>query len=216
MELDGQLLRPGDPGYDDAGRVWNAMVDRRPGVIVRCASVQRCPAAVGPPFEHGLEIGVRCGGQASRALVPDGGMTIDLTPLGSRSSGPRCSPGVGSGRRAARRARPGCPGARARDHGWQRLSHRVPAGSRLAAGWDGSRGIRPRSATTSCPLRSSPPRAKWSALSEEENPELYWGLRGGGGNLETDRVRVPAAFRRHAGAQRRTRLPGRPCARRAD
>ena len=42
--LDGPMLLPGEPGYEDTRRVWNAMVDRRPAVIVRCASVWRCPS----------------------------------------------------------------------------------------------------------------------------------------------------------------------------
>ena len=84
MELDGQLLRPGDPGYDDARRTWNAMVDRRPELIVRCASVRDVQTAVRAAVEQGLEIGVRCGGHSVLGLgVPDGGLMIDLTPLGA-------------------------------------------------------------------------------------------------------------------------------------
>src|SRR5262245_58838004 len=52
--LDGQLLLPGGPGYDDARRIWNASVDRRPRAIVRCASVFDVSAAVTTARELGL------------------------------------------------------------------------------------------------------------------------------------------------------------------
>src|SRR5262245_32653989 len=81
--LDGHLLLPGDPGYDTARTVWNAIVDRRPRMIVRCASVGDVVAAVRTSRELDLEIGVRCGGHSVLGLaVPDDGLMIDLTPMG--------------------------------------------------------------------------------------------------------------------------------------
>ncbi|GAA1592737.1 hypothetical protein GCM10009789_53490 [Kribbella sancticallisti] len=61
------LLKDGDAGYDEARSVWNAMVDRRPAVIAKCRSTTEVATAVRYAREHGLEIGVRCGGQASPA-----------------------------------------------------------------------------------------------------------------------------------------------------
>src|SRR4051812_34410070 len=58
--LDGQLLLPGGPGYDEARRVWNASVDRRPRAIVRCASVFDVSAAVTTARDLDLDIGVKC------------------------------------------------------------------------------------------------------------------------------------------------------------
>jgi FAD/FMN-containing dehydrogenase len=79
-DVTGQLLLPGDPGYDDARRVWNAMVDRRPWMIVRCASVDDVRAALRAAREHDLEVGVRCGGHSVLGLsVPEGGVMVDLT-----------------------------------------------------------------------------------------------------------------------------------------
>ena len=60
--FEGQILLPGDDGYDRARRVWNAIVDRRPAVIARCASAAGVAAAVRYGRDRGLEIGVRGGG----------------------------------------------------------------------------------------------------------------------------------------------------------
>ena len=80
--LDGTVLLPGDPTYDETRTIWNAIVDRRPALIVRCASVRDVVLAVRTAREHDLEIGVRCGGHSAAGhAVPDGGLMIDLSPL---------------------------------------------------------------------------------------------------------------------------------------
>src|SRR5438067_94388 len=82
IRLDGRLIHPGGPGYDEARTVWNAMVDRRPRMVIRCASVRDVVTAVRTARELDLEIGVRCGGHSSLGLaVPDDGLMIDLTPM---------------------------------------------------------------------------------------------------------------------------------------
>jgi FAD/FMN-containing dehydrogenase len=81
--FDGQVLTPGSRGYDSARSVWNGMIDHRPKLIARCASVDDVVTAVRAARECDLEIGVRCGGHNIAGLaVPHGGLMIDLTPLG--------------------------------------------------------------------------------------------------------------------------------------
>src|SRR5438128_4052653 len=79
----GEIVEPGHETYDAHREVWNAMVDRRPAVIARCASAGDVAAAIRHGREAGLEIGVKCGGHNVMGLsVPDGGLMIDLTPMG--------------------------------------------------------------------------------------------------------------------------------------
>src|SRR5687768_8615161 len=80
---DPEILRPGDAGYDEARAVWNAMVDRRPALVVRCRETRDVVRAVALARQEGLEIGVRCGGHSVVGLaVPEAGLMIDLTPIG--------------------------------------------------------------------------------------------------------------------------------------
>ena len=83
MADDSGLLRPGDVGYDDARRVWNAMIDRRPALIARCRETRDVVTAMRLARREGLEVGVRCGGHSVAGhAVPEGGLMIDLTPMG--------------------------------------------------------------------------------------------------------------------------------------
>jgi FAD/FMN-containing dehydrogenase len=78
----GQLLRPADEGYDEARRVHNGLVDRRPALIARCRSTADVVAAIGAARQAGLEISVRGGGHsvAGKAVL-DGGLVVDLSPM---------------------------------------------------------------------------------------------------------------------------------------
>ena len=123
--LDGQLLLPGDAGYDDARTIWNALVDRRPAMIVRCASVADVVTAVRTARDLDLEIGIRCGGHSALGFaVPDEGVMIDLSPMG----GVRVDP---VRRRAGCRAAPCSAPSTARRSGtaWRprRATSRTPA-----------------------------------------------------------------------------------------
>ena len=181
--LDGQLLLPGDSGYDEARRVWNGMVDRRPRMIFRCASAGDVVTAVRTARERDLEIGVRCGGHSVLGLaVPDDGLMIDLTPMG----GVRVDP-------ARRRAWVqggallGALDRAAQRHGLAttagNVSHTGVGGLTLGGGM----GWLARQYGLACDNVVSFEMVTADAAvvraSQEQQADLFWGLRGGGGNF---------------------------------
>jgi FAD/FMN-containing dehydrogenase len=179
----GQLLRPGDPGYDHARAVWNAMVDKRPRLIFQCASAADVVTAVRTGRELGLEIGVRCGGHSILGMsVPEDGLMIDLTPMG----GVRVDPAT---RRAWVQggALLGALDLAAQQHGLAvtagNVSHTGVGGLTLGGGM----GWLARQYGLSCDNVISFELVTASGdvlrVSATEHPDLYWALRGGGGNF---------------------------------
>ena len=80
--MDGTVIVPGDPSFDDARKLWNAEIDRRPLVIARCASTADVVAAVTFARENELEIAVRGGGHNTAGTAcSEGGLMIDLSQL---------------------------------------------------------------------------------------------------------------------------------------
>lgn len=103
QEVRGEVVVSGDPSYESARRVWNAMADRRPAAIVRCSVVADIARALAFAQEHNLIIAVRGGGHSVPGFSTcDGGIVIDLSPMKGvlvtpigKSLGPKAAlPGV--------------------------------------------------------------------------------------------------------------------------
>lgn len=178
-----EILRPGEVGYDRARQVWNAMVDRRPALIVRCRETRDVVDAVGLARREGLEIGIRCGGHSVVGhAVPEGGLMLDLTPMGAVRVDPeRRQAWVQGG------ALLGALDAASQRHGLAttagNVSHTGVGGLTLGGGM----GWLARQHGLSCDNVASFTLVTAGGdvvrASVEENGELFWGLRGGGGNF---------------------------------
>ena len=182
-DFGGELIRPGDAAYDQSRAVWNGVVDRRPAAILRCASIEDVVAAVRFARESGLEIAVKCGGHSVLGLsVPNGGVMIDLSPMSDVRVDPvRRKAWVGGGS-LLRNLDPA-----AREHGLAttagNVSHTGVGGLTLGGGM----GWLARQFGLACDNVEAytvvTVEGRIVRASESENPDLFWGLRGGGGNF---------------------------------
>jgi FAD/FMN-containing dehydrogenase len=181
--LRGSLLRPDDEGYDEARTVWNATIDKQPAFIVQCAGVADVVDAVAFAKEQDVLISVKGGGHniAGRA-VEDDALMIDLSPMDSIRVDPDAK---------TARVEPGVVLSEL-DHETQAFGLATPvgynsttgiAGLTLGGGWGWL--SRKFGLTVDNLVSADVVTAEGELVhaSETENEDLFWGLRGGGGNF---------------------------------
>ena len=177
------ILRPDEVGYDQARQVWNAMVDRRPALIVRCRETRDVVEAVALARRDGLEIGIRCGGHSVVGhAVPEGGLMIDLTPMGGVRVDPeRRRAWVQGGALLGALDVASQPYGLATTAG--NVSHTGVGGLTLGGGMGWL--ARQHGLTCDNVVSFTVVTAAGDVVraSGHENAELFWGLRGGGGNF---------------------------------
>ncbi len=181
--LRGDLITPETPIYDEARRIWNGLIDRRPAAIARCLGVSDVRAALAFAREQSLSVSVRGGGHNIAGLaVNDGSLVIDL----SRMRGVRVDPSTRTAHVQA-----GCllsdVDRETQVHGLAAVLGFVSptgvAGLTLGGGF----GYLTRQHGWTCDTVRSMELVTADGdvvrASETENPDLFWGLRGGGGNF---------------------------------
>jgi FAD/FMN-containing dehydrogenase len=181
--LRGEVLRPGDEGYDAARRVWNGMIDRSPGLIVRCQEVADVVRAVDFARINNLLVAVRGGGHNAAGLaVCDGGLVIDLSPMRRVTVDPEWRTARAQG------------GATWRDvdtatqaHGLATTGGAISTTGIAGLTLGGGLGWLMRRYGLACDNLLSveivTADGQVRTASANDHPDLFWGVRGGGGNF---------------------------------
>jgi FAD binding domain len=179
----GIVLTPGDEGYDEARTVWNAMIDRRPAVIVRASCVADAISAAEFARDNGLLFSVRRGGHnVTGSAVADGGLMLDMSAMKEIVVDPQARTAT---------AQPGCLWSDL-DAATQEFGLAVTGGQASDTGIAGltlgggvGQLMRFCGATVDNLLSVDLVTADGQLLtaSADAHPDLFWGLRGGGGNF---------------------------------
>ena len=182
-QFHGEIIVPGDPSYDESRAIFNGMINRRPGVIAQCANVDDVRRAIKFARHESMEIAVRGGGHsvAGKSLT-EGGLVIDLRRMNAAAVDPQArTVTVGGGATMGDLDRATEPFGLATTGG--RVSTTGVGGYTLGGG----DGWLARKMGLACDnlLSAEIVTADGSVLraSENENPELFWALHGGGGNF---------------------------------
>ncbi len=199
----GRLFGPGDEGYDEARSIWNGAIDRRPGLVARCSDADDVVSAVRFAREHDLRMSVRGGGHGVGGLaLCDDGLVVDLSEM----KGVRVDPDAGLAEVGA-----GVTLGEL-DRATQAFGLAVPAGIVTHTGVAGltlGGGIgwltRKHGLTIDNLVGADVVTADGElvAASEDDHADLFWGLRGGGGNFG-----VVTSFRFRAHPDRPDRARG--------
>lgn len=182
-QLRGELILSGDDKYEQARKLYNAMIDKRPAVIARCVDAADVMACVNYARERGLLLAVRGGGHSGPGLGScDGGIVIDL----SQMRGVRVDPEVHTAQVAG-----GCVWGEV-DHATHPFGQAVPSGFISTTGvggltLGGGIGYLSRSCGLTIDNLLSVDMVladgSFVTASEEQNGDLFWAVRGGGGNF---------------------------------
>lgn len=183
VRVRGSLLRPGDAGYEQARQVYNGMIDKYPALIVRCVDVADVIASVTFAREHGLTLAVRGGGHNGPGLgTCDDGLVIDLSGM----KGIRVDPSA-----RTVRAEGGCTWGEV-DHATHSFGLATPNGFISTTGvggltLGGGIGYLSRSLGLSIDnlleVDIVLADGRFVTASAEEHADLFWAVRGGGGNF---------------------------------
>ncbi len=182
-QIVGSVLSPSDGGYEDARRVHNGLIDRRPALVARCSGTADVQAAVRFGRERGLEIAVRGGGHnVAGNAVCDGGLVIDLSAMRGVHVDPR-----------ARRAR-AQGGATWGDYNRETQVYGLAStggvvsttgvgGLTLGGGLGWLMGKHGMAVDSLVAVELVTATGEVVRASADEHPDLFWALRGGGGNF---------------------------------
>lgn len=179
----GELIRPDDAGYDEARKLFNGLIDKRPSLIARCASAADVQAALAHAREHGLVVAVRGGGHSTAGYsCCDDGIVIDTSPMKRADIDVQERTGrFGAGLTW------GELDAATQEHGLAvtggRVTHTGVAGLTLGSG----SGWLDRKCGITCDnlISAEVVTAEGQVVraADDENADLLWGLKGGGGNF---------------------------------
>lgn len=181
--LQGELIRPGDTGYGETHKIWNAMIARKPGLIARCTGPGDVINAVTFAREHHLLVAVRGGGHnVAGNAVCDGGLMIDLSLMRSVQVDPQNKTVRVDGGclwsdvdQAAQRYGLAVPGGI--------VSHTGVGGLTLGGGFGWISRAYGLSIDNLISADVVTADGRLLKASEEEHADLFWGIRGGGGNF---------------------------------
>ena len=182
-KLNGEIILPTDDNYDEARTIYNAMIDKRPGLIVKCKDADDVIAAIQFARKEGIEVSIRGGGHSGPGLaLVDDGLVIDLSPM----KGIRVDPD-----NKTARVEPGCTwgevDAATHEFGLAAVSGVISTTGVGGLTLGGGHGYLTRKyGLTIDNLISADvvlAGGKLVHANENENADLFWALRGGGGNF---------------------------------
>src|SRR5437762_3528861 len=179
----GDVVRPGDPNYDVHRKIWNGSFDRHPALIIRCAGVSDVIAAVRFGRESGLPVAVRSGGHSFPGLsVADDALMIDLQPMkGVRVDPEKMTARVQAGVLLGELDKETQAFGLAVPSGI--VTHTGVAGLTLGGGIGWIMRKHGLSVDQLVSMDVVTADGEFVKASADENPDLFWGLRGGGGNF---------------------------------